>query len=296
MQTLAFLRIRATIDSQVVESSKELRAPDAPAIAGAYERSGAERWTLGRDEFAAALRRMAEAGGNIAALTGSPHLDDFALAAACRAGKPAAWDYFIEKFRPILYASARAIAGDESRARELADGLYAELYGLEVREGRRRSLFDYFAARSSLATWLRAILAQRHVDYFRATRKLEPLDNRPEPATAAEPRDPDRSRYVSAVGAALCRALAALDARDRMRLGYYYREQLKLREIAKIMRESESTVSRNLDRTRAALRFQIERTLKHEAHLSEDQIRLCYTYAALDLSIDLQTALSEAAD
>lgn len=294
MRVLAFLKIRATIGSQVAESKKELRASDA--VASAYARSGAEQWSLGRDEFAAALHRVAEAGGDIAAVTDSSHLGDFVLAVACRAGKPAAWDHFVEKFRPILYAAARAISHDESRARELADTLYAELYGLEVREGRRRSLFDYFAARSSLATWLRAILAQRHVDYFRAARKFEPLDNRPEPISSGEQRDPDRSRYVSAVGAALCRALAALDARDRMRLGFYYREQLKLREIAKIMRESESAVSRNLDRTRAALRFQIERALKHESRLSEDQIRLCYTYAALDLSIDLQTALSEAAD
>jgi IS30 family transposase len=86
-----------------------------------------------------------------------------------------------------------------------------------------------------------------------------------------------------------------LDARDRMRLGYYYREQMKLREIGKIMHESESTASRNLDRTRAALRFQIERALKQESNLTGDQIRLCYSYAAEDLSIDLRTALPEAA-
>lgn len=276
------------------ESSKELHAPDAAAIASAYERADAERWTLGREEFAGAIRRVAEAGGDIAAVAGSPHLADFALACACSAGKAVAWDHFIEKFRPILYASARAIAGDESRARELADTLYAELYGLEVREGRRRSLFDYFAGRSSLATWLRAILAQRHVDNFRAARKLEPFDDRPEPAISGEPLDPDRARYVAAVGTALSRALGTLDPRDRTRLRYYYREQLKLREIGRIMRESESAVSRNLDRTRVAIRFQIERALKHESHFSEDQIRLCYTYAALDLSIDLRTALPEA--
>jgi RNA polymerase sigma factor (sigma-70 family) len=279
----------------VGESSKQLRAADAAVIASAYERAGAERWALGREEFADAIRRVADADRDLAAVTGSPHLADFALAAACRAGKPAAWDHFVEKFRPILYASARAISGEESHARELADALYAELYGLEVREGRRRSLFDYFAGRSSLATWLRAILAQRHVDYFRAARKLEPLDNRSEPISSAEQRDPDRARYVAAVGAALGRALAMLDARDRMRLGYYYREQMKLRAIGKIMHESESTASRNLDRTRAALRFQIERALKQESNLTGDQIRLCYSYAAEDLSIDLRTALPEAA-
>ena len=95
----------------------------------------------------------------------SLHAGDLALACACSAGSTAAWDFFVAQFRPELYRAARAIAGDqEGRARELADSLYAELYGLrEGEDGARKSLFDYFHGRSKLGTWLRAILAQRHV-------------------------------------------------------------------------------------------------------------------------------------
>ena len=57
----------------------------------------------------------------------------------------------------------------EARARELADSLYAELYGLNGAGGARgRALLDYFHGRSKLATWLRTVLAQRHVDALRA--------------------------------------------------------------------------------------------------------------------------------
>ena len=86
-------------------------------------------------------------------------------------------------FRPELYRAARAIAG-EAGARELADSLYAELYGLRESAGQRKSLFDYFHGRSKLGTWLRAILAQRHVDGIRSHAKGWSLSTRVRRRTA----------------------------------------------------------------------------------------------------------------
>ena len=68
-----------------------------------------------------------------------------------------------------------------------------------TREGQRQSLFRYFQGRSSLATWLRAVLAQRYVDRQRAQRRLAPLADddagpgRPQPP-AAVPPEPDPAR------------------------------------------------------------------------------------------------------
>ena len=59
---------------------------------------------------------------------------------------------------------------------ELADSLFAELYGLVDGKGGERSLFRYFHGRSALKTWLRAILAQRHVDRLRESRRWESFD------------------------------------------------------------------------------------------------------------------------
>ena len=80
------------------------------------------------------------------------------------------------EYRPVLYRSADAI-DPGGGARELADSIYADLFGLQERDGERRSLFRYFHGRSSLATWLRAVLAQRQVDRVRATRRLTPLED-----------------------------------------------------------------------------------------------------------------------
>ena len=102
------------------------------------------------------------------------HEKDLELARACERGDETAWNRFIGEYRPILYRSADAI-DPSGGAREVADSLYAELYGLKESEGKRKSLFAYFQGRSSLATWLRAILAQRYVDRIRGTRRLEDL-------------------------------------------------------------------------------------------------------------------------
>ena len=100
----------------------------------------------------------------------SLHVEDLALATACAVGADAAWEHVITTLRPALYAAARALTKDEASARELADTFWAELYGVgstkaSVEPGtERRPLLSYFHGRSKLSTWLRSVLAQRHVE------------------------------------------------------------------------------------------------------------------------------------
>ena len=95
------------------------------------------------------------------------------------------------------------------------------------------------------------------------------------------------------LGKALDAALKSLAPRDRMRMAYYYRHDLSLKEIGRVMNEHESTVSRRLARTRDFLKGEIERTLHDGDKLSRDQIRLCYDFAAGDLRLDLSRALPD---
>src|SRR4029077_14128850 len=96
------------------------------------------------------------------------------LARQCAAGDERAWERLVREYRPLLYRSADAL-DPSGGARDLADALYADLYGMKETDGERRSLFRYFQGRSSLATWLRAVLAQRYVDRLRAQRRFQPL-------------------------------------------------------------------------------------------------------------------------
>jgi RNA polymerase sigma-70 factor, ECF subfamily len=245
----------------------------------------------------------------------SLHAADLALACACCEGNAAAWDFFMARFRPELYRAGRAIAG-EAAGRELADSLYAELYGLREVDGRRKSLFGYFLGRSKLTTWLHAILAQRHVDGIRRSRRTEPLEegDAAERAYAAQHSsignapatsfanslassvvsspDPDRNRYLAILQAVLTSALDALEPRDRLRLAYYYVEGLTLAEIGRLVGEHEATVSRKLERTRREIRKRVEGALRQEKKLSAAQLQLCYEYAQEEWPFDLTRALS----
>ena len=112
----------------------------ASLLARLHAEAGAARWEVSSEDFAHALYRSAShrfgasppGGDALAEYLEALHLEDLALACALRQGSAPAWEEFVAAYRPVLYAAARAIVGSagEARARELADSLYAELYGL----------------------------------------------------------------------------------------------------------------------------------------------------------------------
>jgi RNA polymerase sigma-70 factor (ECF subfamily) len=269
-------------------------------------------WKLTAEQFQITLERSVGRRFSYAGSKSSPdslavekyldtlHAADLVLACACSAGNDAAWEYFVATYRSQLHRGACAIAG-ESGGRELADSLFGELFGLRESEGLRRSLFDYFHGRSKLGTWLHAILAQRHVDEFRRTRKMDSLDD-PEDddgsgiaqkllAKSGSP-DPEREPYLAMMQAAVEQALKALEPRDRLRLAYYYVEELTLLEVGKLLGEHEATASRKIGRARQDVRRSVEAALRGEKKLSEAQVRLCYEYAREEWPFDLTRALS----
>jgi RNA polymerase sigma-70 factor, ECF subfamily len=251
-----------------------------------YQQAGAARWGLAEAAFTEALERSAAkaiAGGaadarKLERYVEGLHLEDLALACACADGIDVAWDHFVVEYRPVLYRSADALEPGGA-AREQADSLYAELFGLNERDGERRSLLRYFHARSSLATWLRAVLSQRYVDRIRSQRRTTPLEDEETaqpiagPSTAA---DPDARRFAALIKLALVHCLATLGDRDRLRLSCYYRENLTLAQIGKMLGEHEATVSRQLARTRKVIREEAERWLRREHALDEAEITRCF--------------------
>lgn len=265
------------------------RARHARTIARLYAASEAARWRVAADVFEAALHgsvshRFPEAASaqDVERYLESLHVGELALACACRAGDDPAWEHFIREYRPGLYAAARAVAGDDGR--DLADGLYAELFGLSERDGERRSLLTYYHGRSRLTTWLRSVMVQRHIDRRRAAARLEPLDEAgidglPASSVSAA-LDPARVAYVSMAQGVLDDAIGGLEPKDKLRLRLYYGQQLTLSQIGRVTGEHEATVSRKLDRVRRDLRAAVETLLRREHGLSEAAVRECLEAAA----------------
>jgi RNA polymerase sigma-70 factor (ECF subfamily) len=296
----------------------------ADLVTKLHARAACALWGLPPEAFAEVLRRSAEKrfGGSppdpgaIEIYLNSLHLEDLALACACSAGIESAWEFFISHFRQDLrHAASAMLRGsgrpDDARAEELADSLYAELYGVRSSaDGKRKSLFEYFHGRSKLSTWLRAVLAQRQVDMFRASGKTVSLDAEIEDEAPREladrtesvPADPDREKYLGRFDRALSAAFANLTPRERMILSCYYVDQLTLAEIGRMLREHESTVSRQLERLRRALRESVTQALQcempacngraAEPALDMAQVELAFEYAMEDWPFDLSQALS----
>ena len=261
---------------------------DAALAERLYRKAKARRWQLSREAFTSTL----EASCAKAFATGDPgpdelsrhldslHLEDLALACACALGDGAAWDHFVIEMRPGLYRAADAL-DPTGGARELADSLYGDLYGVDKHGEARQSLLRYFHGRSSLATWLRAVLAQRQVDRVRVTRRVEPLPEDIVASTPFEAADAECPKYIEFLRTALEHAVAELEPRDRLRLGLYYAQQLTLAETGRLLKEHEATVSRNLTRTRKVIRDEVERRLR-AGGLSADEVARCFECATQD--------------
>ena len=273
-------------------------------VAGLHKRAGAAQWGVGAEAFADALYRSASHRfgddlefAPVESYLDALHVEELGLALGCEAGNDQAWTNFVERYRPRLYAAARSIAG-EDEARDIAGSIYGELYGLKERDGQRRSLFRYYNGRSSLPTWLSAVLAQRHVDNLRAASRLEPLDEAVHEARAPKeirPIDPEatlsRRRYVAILTRVVRAALDELAPRDRLRLAHYYLDGLTLAQAATVFGEHESTASRKLEKTRQTLRARIEHKLRDEYRFDDAAIKECLELGIEGWTLDLSKTI-----
>jgi RNA polymerase sigma factor (sigma-70 family) len=205
--------------------------------------------------------------------------EELALVLACVGGNERAWEAFSFGYRNAVYEAACAFTSDLTMARELTDSLTAELYGTETRDGQRRSKLNYYHGRSSLKTWLRAVVYQMFVNEYRHMMRLEPL---PEDLPAAsEDRavsDQDEEKYANLLGEAVSVILRELPAGDKLMLSYYYVQQLTLKQIGRITSQHEATVSRHMDALRKKMRKKIEEYLRKVKKLTAYEIERCLSF------------------
>src|ERR1700689_1389188 len=202
-----------------MRAGKPISAPVESAVsellADLHAKSGCEKIGLTRESFGEVLADVAmkywpaeTTPAEARALLLSLRVDELALARACAAGHNTAWELFLTRYREKLFLSALRIAREDSAARDLADSLYAELYGTTTRDGERVSKLASFTGRGSLEGWLRTVLAQEFVNRYRRTKRLVSLEEESEEgiqfaAPVPEPLPSADSRLESATDAAL---------------------------------------------------------------------------------------------
>ena len=223
----------------------------------------------------------------------SLRIDELALARACAAGNNAAWEIFLTRYREKLYLSALRVAREDSAARELADTLYADLYGTNLREGQRVSKLSSYTGRGSLEGWLRTVLAQEYVNRYRRTKRLVSLEEESEEGLQFRAPDPEP---VPAADDRLAQAtdevLAFLSAEDRTILSAYYLDGRTLAQIARMLGVHESTISRKLDKLARSLRKQIMAALIRRG-MSRRQAEEAMEIDVRDLQVDIRRSLAQ---
>ena len=267
-------------------------------LAELHAKSGGEKIGLAREAFAVIL---CEVGSKQAACSEpelrtfflSLRVDELALARACAAGSNSAWEIFLARYREKLYLSALRIAREDSAARELADTLYADLYGTNTRDGQRVSKLASYTGRGSLEGWLRTVLAQEYINRYRRTKRLVSLDEESEEgvqfhAPEPEPAAPADNRLAQATD----EVLTMLSAEDRMVLSAYYLDERTLAEIARMLGVHESTISRKLDKLAKALRKQIVAALTRRG-MSRRQAEEAMELDVRDLQVDIRRSLAQ---
>ena len=269
------------LQGNLLASLAMLSEPETPAtgpplsrivrerIAGRYREAEAERYGIDADGFtailAAVVERYATDDGEDQQLQliATLRVGELVLARACSAGNGLAWDEFLTRFRAPLYEAAYRIAKNEATGRELADGLYAELFGMTNAKGERASKLDYYMGRGSLEGWLRTVLAQQYVNRYRAQRKEVSLEEQVEAGKsfAARPAGitiPSDTRAADAVKA----SFAELKPEERFLLASYYLDERTLADIGRQLHVHESTVSRKLERLTQGLHKRVRKRLQ----------------------------------
>lgn len=216
------------------------------------------------------------------------HLQDLALAHACALGRDSAWQQFIARFREPLTQTAISITGSVAMGQELADSLYADLFGLSERGELRRSSLAYYSGRGSLKGFLRATLAQRNVDHLRRAKRETPITDDDMAAPSLAPTPP--LDVLVRLRRCLAATLGSLPPEERFLLSAWFLDKRTLLEISHILRVHEATVSRRLQRLTARLHKDLLKNLRASG-MSKAAAEEALGTDPRDLNINLRSLL-----
>ena len=250
--------------------------------------------------------------------------DDLFMAIACANGNERAWWEFDQQHRSYMERVARHLARTEIDATDIVDAVYEQLYGTRIVDGERVSKFATYSGRGSIRGWLRTVIWHSLVDRHRAGHDEVSLDEMTENVGeggahanfAEQPVGGDegmidqitRDRYRKATVTAIQNAFNGLEDHEKLILLYYHVENMKLREISRLVENEdsplrawfqrksaareknpagkihESTVMRWLEKCYAKVLQSFRAQLQAESGLSEAEVAICTQLATQDLA------------
>ncbi len=251
-------------------------------------------------------------------------IEDLFLALGCANGNERAWWEFDQQHRSYLERVSRHLASTDLNAQEVVDQVYVDLYGTRVVDGERVSKFATYSGKGSIRGWLRTVIWHSLVDMHRASHDEVSLDQMTENvgeghahSSFAEKNlggesemidDVARERYRKATVSSIENAFSHLDDHEKLLLLYYHVDNLRLREIARLVenptsplrnwfqrkssareknpgsRIHESTIMRWLEKTYSKVLKSFTEELCKLHQLNEEEVDICMDLATQDLA------------
>ncbi len=148
------------------------------------------------------------------------------------AGDKAAWDRFVARFAPVIFAAVRrklVPAGRSEDAEDVAQDVFIRLCARDYHVIRR-----YDASRAKLSTWLTVIAHSAAIDHLRRQKaRAQPLESVPEAQLAVDPpKDP--VKVVIPPG--------LLSPRQALVLEMLYQREMEAAEAAQVLGVNPQTV------------------------------------------------------
>ncbi len=236
--------------------------------------------------------------------------DDLCLIVACEQASEVAWNHLVERFSSTVRSAARSASPNEDAAEDLAQSIWAELYGLRNRkDGKPASKLTYYSGRGSLAGWLRAVVAQLAIDTYRKQSRLVQPDETVDldrlaretsvtelhSSVATSGQDPEQTianRFAEAdMHFALNAAIGELAGEDRLLVKLYYFDNLRLHEAGKVLGVHEATASRRLNKIHSVLRKRVADILMSQKGWTMAETERSFSEAATHLETDVESLL-----
>ncbi|MEO7730267.1 MAG: sigma-70 family RNA polymerase sigma factor [Kofleriaceae bacterium] len=233
---------------------------------------------LAFEAFAARL----EAGGRA-------HATDLYLACACTEQNSAA----LAEFDRLFLRSVRDAVARIDRSHDFIAEVQ-QILRERLLVGPDAKIREYRGG-GALASWIRTAAVRTALNLRRRTKQevkregaegVEPFEQLLDPAIALL-----RQRHMPEIDAALRRAIAALDSKERLLLHFYYVDGLTLAKIAALERVGTSTVFRRMNAATQTVLASVKEELTDKLQLSSQSLDSLLGHVRDDIDLSLSQVL-----
>ena len=205
------------------------------------------------------------------------HADDLYVAAACAHNSAPAWSRLAAVYNDHIDKVSHAVCSTHQEARELASSMMAHLF-FRDREGQCR--IASYDGRSSLATWLSAIIRHQAINQRQLKlNEAEPLDSLPDipnpNAVSALEAVLFQSKYGEAITDSLKWAARQLSERERLVLALRFEDEMRATEVAKMLQVHPAQITRTVKQAEVKFHKAVLTRLTAQHGLAEPAIEEC---------------------